>query len=249
MSLQEEIYEKLFTLQWLLQRYKAQNQSAFADKSQGQGRVLAVLRMNEALLSKDLAYILGIRQQSLNELLKKLEKNGLVERIPSEKDGRVLLVKLTAKGKEIPKDDRDYSKLFKGLDEEDLAQFSRYLDQLILNLEDDVEDIFDYDFFEWMANKRENMTEEEFEKMLSMRESVFRKFGFERGVNDMFSNENKDKRFGFGFFDRGEAPEGMPGAERFDPDYDGPMPTDRIGFPFRIRKNKQDNASTDEKES
>ena len=58
---------------------------------------------------------------------------------------------------------------------------------------------------------------------------------------------NREDRRGFGFggrnFDpreRGEAPEDMSGAERFDPDYDGPMPESRTGFPF-TRKENTDN--------
>lgn len=77
MDIYKEVYEKLSTLQWLLQRYKKENfqkNDIFVDKSSGQGRVLAILKMQSDITTKDLSYILGIRQQSLNELLKKLEK-------------------------------------------------------------------------------------------------------------------------------------------------------------------------------
>lgn len=251
MDIYEETYEKLSTLQWLLQRYKAekfQKNDTFTDKSSGQGRVIAVLKMQSDITTKDLSYILGIRQQSLNELLKKLEKNGYVERVPSKKDGRVLLVRLTDKGKNIPEPIHDYSILFKELGEEELKLFSYSLDKVIASLQEEVGDIFDDNFYDWMKNVREKMTQDQFEEMISMREAVFNKFRFGTGGYDMSNKENDNRGFGFGFFDRGEAPEDMPGAERFDPDYDGPMP-DRMGFPFGFssKKTEKDEDDKDKK--
>lgn len=46
---------------------------------------------------------------------------------------------------------------------------------------------------------------------------------------------------------RGKAPKGMPGAERFSPDYDGPMPKGRGGFSFG-RRGEKENSSEDNKE-
>ena len=60
---------------------------------------------------------------------------------------------------------------------------------------------------EWMDNARERMGDEQFEQFISMRERPFGAFG------------------------RGAKPDNIPGAERFSPDYDGPVP-DRNGFSF-----------------
>ena len=158
MDIYKEVYEKLSTLQWLLQRYKKENfqkNDIFADKSSGQGRVLAILKMQSDITTKDLSYISGIRQQSLNELLKKLEKNGYVERMPSKEDGRVFLVRLTDKGKNIPDTIHDYSTLFKDLNKEELASFSVTLDKVIASLEEVTDDIFNDDFYDWMKNMHE----------------------------------------------------------------------------------------------
>lgn len=158
MDIYKEVYEKLSTLQWLLQRYKKENfqkNDIFVDKSSGQGRVLAILKMQSDITTKDLSYISGIRQQSLNELLKKLEKNGYVERMPSKEDGRVFLVRLTDKGKNIPDTIHDYSTLFKDLNKEELASFSVILDKVIASLEEVTDDIFNDDFYDWMKNMHE----------------------------------------------------------------------------------------------
>lgn len=238
-----DIYEKLSTLQWLMKRHQmfCQTESGpFADTTKGQGRIIAILKMQSEIATKDLAYILGIRQQSLNELIKKLEKNGYVERVPSEADGRVLLVRLTEKGKNIPDISYDCSAIFKGFSKEELNEFSDYLERIIASLEEETGEVFDENFYNWMTDARERMTDEEFKKMLSMRQGVFNRFG---GCN-MFNRENNAR--GFGFLERGKAPEGMPGAERFDPDYDGPMPEGRKSpFGFASQKVSKEEKSSD----
>lgn len=73
----KDIYKKLMTLQWLLRRYQMMNckeHNIYENRNEGQGRVLALLKIQPEIATKDMAYLLGIKQQSLNELLKKLEK-------------------------------------------------------------------------------------------------------------------------------------------------------------------------------
>ena len=52
------------------------------------------------MTQKDLAFILGIRPQSLGELLGKLEADGYVTRTRSEADRRAITVNLTDAGRE-----------------------------------------------------------------------------------------------------------------------------------------------------
>ena len=76
------------------------------------------------------------------------------------------------------------------------------------------------------------MIEEEFERMMSMRHVMNGGFGFWReNFGEFRRGDFREDRRGFGLvgrgFDpdsRGEAPKDMPGTERFEPDYDGPMP-------------------------
>ncbi len=206
-DLYTDIYEKLSTLQWLMKRRQMFHQAEagpFADATRGQGRVLAMLKIQPEIATKDLSYLLGIRQQSLNELLNKLEKSGYVERRPSDADRRVMVVHLTDKGETIPQPSSDYEELLGCLSQEELQQFGRYLDRIIAAFraqeggdETAMED--------WMERARERMGGEQFERLMSMRERAF------------------------GPFRPGERPAGIPGAERFSPDYDGPIP-DRRGF-------------------
>ena len=172
-----------------------------------QGRILAMLKIQPEIATKDLAYLLGIRQQSLNELLKKLEKNSYVERRPSEKDRRVMVVHLTEKGKEAQEPEENYQEFLGCLSPEELQQFGEYLDRIIaaFRMEGRSED--EDTVADWMDKARERMGDEQFEQLISMRERAFGSFG------------------------RGAKPDNIPGAERFSPDYDGPVP-DRNGFSF-----------------
>ena len=206
------IYEKLSTLQWLMKRRQmfSQAQSGpFADPTRGQGRILAMLKIQPEIKTRELAYLLGIRQQSLNELLNKLEKNGYVERRPSEKDRRVMVVQLTEKGKEVQQPETDYQEILDCLSAEELRQFGEYLDKIIAAFGiKEVDGREEDNRTDWMEQARERMGEEPFELLMSMRERAFGSFG------------------------RGRIPTDIPGAERFSPDYDGSVP-DRDRYPYK----------------
>ena len=210
------LYEKLSTLQWLMKRHQifCQAESGpFADTSRGQGRILAMLKIQPEIATKELAYLLGIRQQSLNELLNKLEKNGYVERKPSENDKRVMIVHLTEKGKQLQQPETDYQSIFNCLLPEELQQLSQYLDRIIEAFQVQTGNVSEENNsnIDWMSQARERMGDEHFEQLMSMRE---RAFGHMRPPKD------------------------IPGAERFSENYTGPVP-DRRGFP--ARNFRQDN--------
>lgn len=95
----------------------------------GQGRVLALLALREPLAQKDLAFLLGVRPQSLSELLGKLEHAGLVERQRDEADRRSTLVSLTAEGRgaaeEATRSGASDTDPFDVLDEDERAELAR----------------------------------------------------------------------------------------------------------------------------
>lgn len=134
----EDIYEKLARLQWLLHMQQMRGFAArgpMADPSRGQGRILAVLKLQDGISTKDLAYLLGITVSSLNELLAKLERGGYITRKPSEADRRVILVNLTDKGRNQEQGEAEPGSVFAGFAPEELLQFGEYLDRLIAALE------------------------------------------------------------------------------------------------------------------
>jgi DNA-binding MarR family transcriptional regulator len=70
----------------------------WADATHGQGRVLALLKLQPETTQRDLTYVLGMSRQATAELLSKLEVKGLIERQQHAEDRRVVTVKLTDAG-------------------------------------------------------------------------------------------------------------------------------------------------------
>lgn len=234
-----ELYEKLSRLQWLLQRHHLHNQlqhGPLADPTRGQGRVLAILRLQEEISSKDLAYMLGIRQQSLNELLNKLEKSGYVIRIPSEADKRVMLVKLTEKGRnEQGEPEPDFSGIFNCLSEQEQETFSEYLDRIITALEAQLGDETDHDErLAWLRAARSRMGNEQFERLMS-RAGGFNHREFHKMWAGMPEMDHPDHQ---GHRERPDHPEH---PEHFDP-FDPSHLRRHRGFPF----GRPDGRPTDE---
>ncbi|MCL1983661.1 MAG: MarR family transcriptional regulator [Clostridiales bacterium] len=133
-----ELYEKLTQLQWLLNKQQIRAWAVngpMADTTRGQGRILAVLKLRDGISTKDLSYLLGLSISSLNELLSKMEKGGYVTREPSAQDKRVMLVKLTEKGRcERQPETSDFNDVFSCLSDEEQNVFSEYLDRIIAAL-------------------------------------------------------------------------------------------------------------------
>jgi len=167
-----ELYEKLSRLQWLLQRHHMQNHyvhGSFADPARGQGRVMAMLKLQPEISTKDLSYLLGIRQQSLNELLNKLEKIGYVVRVPSENDKRVMMVQLTDTGKASKQTDTDFYGFFDCLTPEEQVSFGSYLARIITALESKLgTGTYEEEMENWMRAARARMGSEKFDRMISM---------------------------------------------------------------------------------
>lgn len=136
-----DLIMQLTRVEWLLHRYHQQNHMHFGpmgDPRKGQGRVLAILKMQPEISQKELSYLLDMRPQSLGELLSKLERNGYITRTPSETDRRVMNIKLTKEGIEATEatgQEFSFDKLFECLSEEEQKNLSGYLSRIIETLE------------------------------------------------------------------------------------------------------------------
>lgn len=137
----ENLLERLFRLNMLLHRhrYHGGRGRVFGDPHRGQGRVMAILKLKTKISQKELSYLLGMRSQSLGELLSKLEKSGYITRVPSEEDKRALDIELTEAGIKAASAAQDAKagadKLFDWLTKEEQEQFGGFLNKLIEGLE------------------------------------------------------------------------------------------------------------------
>lgn len=134
----EILFHKLYFINEIFeQKIKAQ-QKKMNNISRGQGRVLAILKKKDNISTKNLAIILGISVSALNSLLTKLEKNGYIVKESSMEDKRVLLVKLTEKGRNFEiKPSVDYT-IFDCLDNTQKQEFDKYLNKIINELLNDI---------------------------------------------------------------------------------------------------------------
>ncbi|GAA2263807.1 hypothetical protein GCM10009853_016360 [Glycomyces scopariae] len=112
---------------------------------QGQGRVLHLLSLQSPIAQKELAYLLGIRSQSLGELLTKLEDAGLVRREPSAEDRRTSMVDLTDAGRAAAEqhEAEPAGDPFSVLTKEEQEQLAALLDKVIDEIESHLPDGLD----------------------------------------------------------------------------------------------------------
>lgn len=198
------VYKKFIHLIGMIRRNLYGRQAdPILDKTKGQGRVLAILKIKSEITTKDLVFLMGISQQSLNELLIRLENNGYIERVPSDKDKRVKVIRLTEKGKEVDQDSYGSEEVFSTLTEKEITDLDAILDKVIDHMEHnggkDTMDEQEDEFFERMERMRASMTEEDFEKLIKMRGGMgdfgsgrgFENFG---GFGGFFGRENPWKK-------------------------------------------------------
>ncbi|MDR3069132.1 MAG: MarR family transcriptional regulator, partial [Cellulomonas sp.] len=90
----------VFHLARLLSRRERHGQRGGFAVHRGRGRLLALLALRDQMTQKELAYLLGMRSQSLGEQLAQLQRDGLVLRTTDESDRRTWQVALTDAGRE-----------------------------------------------------------------------------------------------------------------------------------------------------
>lgn len=109
------------------------------DSSSGQGKVLTLLAAHSPVSQKDLASALGIRSQSLAQLLTKMEDKALVRREPDPADRRTSVVSLTDQGavtaREVEQRKHHEVDPFAVLNEEEKKHLDRILAKLIAGVE------------------------------------------------------------------------------------------------------------------
>lgn len=132
----------LAVLQFQDRRRGGRRAEPWRDPRHGQGRALALLKLKPEMTQRELTYLMGMSRQSIAELLRKLEGQGLVERRPSEEDRRTVLVSLTEAGRAIDQDQDSAASSRPGLldclSDEEAATLAEFLGRIIDVLEERV---------------------------------------------------------------------------------------------------------------
>ena len=106
-----------------------------------QGRILYVLWQQDGVPIKTVSDQCGLAITSLTTMLERMEKQGLICRVPDEKDRRKTLIFLTAKSKALRLDYEAVSQqmsgiYYAGFTDEEIARFEDDLRRIQRNLED-----------------------------------------------------------------------------------------------------------------
>ena len=133
-----ELDEKFMMFQRLLwkshMRERTEGGVTF-DRMRGQGRILAMLKIRDAMSVKDLAFLMGVSVPTMVELLTKLEKNGFITREQSSDDKRMTIVRLTDKGRnEKQSEGKVMSEIFSCLSEDEQKTMIGYIDRMTESL-------------------------------------------------------------------------------------------------------------------
>lgn len=165
----EILFHKLYFINEIFEQKSKMQQSKMNNLSRGQGRVLAILKRRDNISTKNLAIILGISISALNSLLSKLEKKGYIVKEASADDKRVLLVKLTEKGRDLTIEPSVNYDIFDCLDKNQKQEFDSYLNSIIHEVLEDI--------------KKENP--EKYEKLSKERNELVKEF-FEYNAADKY---------------------------------------------------------------
>lgn len=170
-----ELLEKLMKMNHLLRRWhrSERHNTPFEEHAGGQGRIIRLLQMQPAIATKDLSYLLDIRQQSLNEQLNKLEKAGYVVRKPSDTDKRVMIVHLTEAGAAVKLGHVDSADLFDGFTEEEMNSFAACIDKLTSVLEEKTASLSEEERRHWEERAERRMGKEQFHRLKHYRDFAF----------------------------------------------------------------------------
>ncbi|WMJ75790.1 MarR family transcriptional regulator [Sedimentibacter sp. MB35-C1] len=100
---------------------------------------LYYLGKDEFISQKELAERMSVKESSVARLLDRMERDGLVERVRSEEDKRVINLRLTEKGRQrraklVPEGEKFERLLHKNISDEDMKIFTMVLSKMVNNI-------------------------------------------------------------------------------------------------------------------
>lgn len=120
---------------------KALREQGLEDFNGAQGKLLYVLWQTDGISSAELADKAGLAPTTLTTMLDRMERSGLVKRVPHETDRRRLKIMLTDRSKRLKAQYDKYSEAmtrayYSGFSEDEIAGFERLLTRVLDNLKE-----------------------------------------------------------------------------------------------------------------
>ena len=97
------------------------------------GQILAFRYVGKRLISTQLAQLLGITRSAVSQIVNRMEKEGVLRRIPDDVDRKIAYIELTEEALETYKEDLAVSKAFIGRTVEKYGEekFNRMVDSFV----------------------------------------------------------------------------------------------------------------------
>lgn len=117
---------------------KILRQNDMADLEGARGRIIFALWGNDGVPIKTLCEKTSLDKSTLTGIIGRLERDGYIERKPSETDKRSTLISLTGKEQEFAKNVQKVSNqmnkiFYKGFTDEEITQFDSMLERILVN--------------------------------------------------------------------------------------------------------------------
>ena len=120
---------------------KILRENNMADLEGARGRIIFALWGNDGVPIKTLCEKTSLDKSTLTGIIDRLERDGYIERKPSETDKRSTLISLTGKEQEFAKNIQKVSNqmneiFYKGFTDEEITQFDSMLARILENCKD-----------------------------------------------------------------------------------------------------------------
>ena len=117
---------------------KILRENYMADLEGARGRIIFALWGNDGVPIKTLCEKTSLDKSTLTGIIDRLERDGYIERKPSETDKRSTLISLTGKEQEFAKNVQKVSNqmnkiFYKGFTDEEISQFDSMLERILVN--------------------------------------------------------------------------------------------------------------------
>ena len=117
---------------------KILRENNMADLEGARGRIIFALWGKDGVPIKTLCEKTSLDKSTLTGIIDRLERDGYIERKPSEKDKRSTLILLTGKEQEFANhvqkvSDQINEIFYKGFDDEEITQFESMLERILAN--------------------------------------------------------------------------------------------------------------------
>lgn len=117
---------------------KILRENNMADLEGARGRIIFALWRKDGVPIKTLCEKTSLDKSTLTGIIDRLERDGYIERKPSEKDKRSTLILLTGKEQEFANhvqkvSDQINEIFYKGFDDEEITQFESMLERILAN--------------------------------------------------------------------------------------------------------------------